>query len=81
MYFLILIHSNFYAWKIFWKCFVYNLSSYRNKRITVIELRNESERNVISFSQLRKSKISLVKKFQTIEIYLFLTLFLKSKYI
>ena len=54
----------------FLKCFVDNLSSYRSKRVTVIEVRNENEQNVISYSQLRKSKISFVKKFQTIAVYL-----------
>ena len=29
------------------KCFVYNLSSYPNKRVTVMELRNEDEQTVI----------------------------------
>ena len=53
--------------------------SYQNKRVAIIELRNEHEENDISYSQLRKSTISLVKKFQT--IYLFPTLYLKSKYI
>ena len=45
------------------------LASNQNKRVAIIELRNENEQNVISYSQLRKSKISLVKKFQT--VYLF----------
>ena len=50
--------------------FFCNLSLYQNKRVTVIELRKENGQNVISYSQLRKSKISHVKKFQTIAIYL-----------
>ena len=37
-----------------------------------------NEQNVMSYSQLRKKK-SIVKKFQT--VYLFPTLYLKSKYI
>ena len=65
----------------FLKHFLDNLSSYRNKKVTVIELRNENEQSVISCSQLRKSKMSFVRKFQTIAIYLFPTLYLKSKYI
>ena len=43
----------------FLNCFFYNLSLYRNKRVAVIELQNENEQNVISYSQLRKSKLSL----------------------
>ena len=62
--------------------FIYcNLSSYQNKRVALIELPHEKGQNAISYSQLRKSEISLVKKFETIEIYLFPTLYLKSKYI
>ena len=58
--------------------YFYNLSSYQNKRVTVIKLRNENEQNVICYSQLRKLRISFVKKFQTIAIYLFPTLYLTS---
>ena len=39
------------------KMYFYNLSSYqneRNKRVTVIELRNKNEQNVISYSQIKK---------------------------
>ena len=36
---------------------------YQNKRVAIIELQNENEQNVISYSQLRKSKISLENKF------------------
>ena len=61
------------------KMLFYNLSLDQNKRVTIIELRNRNEQNVISYSQLRKSKIFFVKKFQT--TYLFPTLYLKSKYI
>ena len=43
---------------LFLKFFFYNLSSYQNEGVTVIELGNENEQNVISYSQLRKSKIS-----------------------
>ena len=57
------------------KMLFYNLSLDQNKRVTIIELRNGNEQNVISYSQLRKSKIFLVKT------YLFPTLYLKSKYI
>ena len=57
------------------KMLFYNLSLDQNKRVTIIELRNGNEQNVISYSQLRKSKIFLVKNF------LFPTLYLKSKYI
>ena len=35
----------------------YNLSSYhnkRNKRVTVIELRNKNEQNMIGYSQIKK---------------------------
>ena len=46
----------------FQMCF-YILSLYQNKRVTIIELRNDIEQNAISYSQLRKSKVSLVKKF------------------
>ena len=35
---------------------------------------------MIRYSQLRKSKIFLVKKFQTIAIYLFPTLYFRSKF-
>ena len=35
---------------LFLKCFVYILSSCRNKRITVIELRNENEQILISYT-------------------------------
>ena len=38
----------------------------QNKRVAIVELQNENEQNAISYSQLRKPKISLVKKFQTI---------------
>ena len=64
------------------KMFFYNLS-FQNKRVTVTELRNENEQNVIpiSYSQLRKSKIYLAKKLQTIAIYLFSTFYLRSEYI
>ena len=48
----------------FLKRFYYK--SYQNERVTVTELRNENEQNVVSYSQLRKFKLSLVKKFQTI---------------
>ena len=37
--------------------FFYNLSSYqskRNKKVTVIELRNKNEQNVINYSQIKK---------------------------
>ena len=54
------------------------LASNQNKRVAIIELRNENEQNVISYDQLRKSKIALLKKLQT--VYLFLKLYLKSKY-
>ena len=40
----------------------------------VIEIGNENEQKVISYSQLRKSKIYFAKKFQKIANYLFLTL-------
>ena len=59
--------------------FFHKLASYQSKRVAIIVLRNENEQNVISYSQLRKWRISLVKKFLT--IYLFPTLYLKSKYI
>ena len=45
------------------KCSSYFLASYQNKRVAIIELRNENKQNVISYSQLRKSKMSLGKKF------------------
>ena len=62
------------------KCFFFHkLASYQSKRVAIIVLRNENEQNVISYSQLRKWRMSLVKKFLT--IYLFPTLYLKSKYI
>ena len=54
------------------------LASNQNKRVAIIELRNENEQNVISYDQLRKSKIALLKKFQT--VYSFLKLYLKNKY-
>ena len=54
------------------------LASNQNKRVAIIELRNENEQNVISYDQLRKSKIALLKKFQT--VYAFLKLYLKNKY-
>ena len=54
------------------------LASSQNKRVAIIELRNENEQNVISYGQLRKSKIALLKKLQT--VYLLLKLYLKSKY-
>ena len=57
--------------KMFFLIFCYNLASYQNKKVAIIELRNENEYNVISYSQLRKLKISLVKKTQTTEIYYF----------
>ena len=56
-----------------------NFALYQNKRVAIIELRNEDEENVIIYSQLTKLQISLVKKFQTIENYLFPTLYLKIK--
>ena len=59
--------------------FFHKLASYQSKRVAIIVLRNENEQNVISYSQLRKWRISLVKKFLT--TYLFPTLYLKSKYI
>ena len=65
----------------FLKCFFYNLSLYQNKSVAVIEIRNESEQNVVSYNQLRKSKISPMKKLRTIAIYLFLTFYLRSNYI
>ena len=37
-----------------------NLSLYQEKSATVIELRNKYEQNVISYSQPRKSRISIV---------------------
>ena len=52
---------------------------YQNKKVTVIEIRNENERDVISYSQLKKSKISFVKKFQIIAIDLFFTLYYKVR--
>ena len=54
------------------------LTSNQNKRVAIIELRNENEQNVISYDQLRKSKIALLKKFQTVSS--FLKLYLKNKY-
>ena len=43
------------ACKMFYlKCFFYNSSLYQNKKVTVIELRNENEQNVISYRKLRK---------------------------
>ena len=54
------------------------LASNQNKRVAIIELRNENEQNVISYDQLRKSKIALLKKFQT--VYSLLKLYLKNKY-
>ena len=54
------------------------LASNQNKRVAIIELRNENEQNVISYDQLRKSKIALLKKFQA--VYFFIELYLKSKY-
>ena len=60
------------------KCFLDSLSSYRNKRVTVIELQNENEESVICYSQLRISKISLVKKSQTIAIDFFPHILLKK---
>ena len=54
------------------------LASNQNKRVAIIGLRNENEQNVISYDQLRKSKIALLKKFQT--VYSFLKLYLKNKY-
>ena len=59
--------------------FFHKLASYQYKRVAIIVLQNENEQNVISYSQLRKWRISLVKKFLT--TYLFPTLYLKSKYI
>ena len=41
----------------FLKCCFYNLSAYqnkRNKRVTVTELRNKIEQNVISYRQIKK---------------------------
>ena len=43
----------------------YNSASNDNKRDAIIELRNENEQNGINYGQLRKSKIYVVKKFQT----------------
>ena len=40
----------------FSKCFVYNLSSYRNKRVTVIELQKGKKENLISYSLIKKIK-------------------------
>ena len=51
----------------FW--FFYNISSSQNKRVTVIELRNKMNRMWSATGKLRKSKMSLGKKFQTIAIY------------
>ena len=48
--------------------FFYNLSLYQNERVTVIDLGNENEQNIVSYSQWRKLKIALEKKFQTIAI-------------
>ena len=45
--------------------FFYYLLLCQNRRATVTELWNENELHVISYSQLRKLKIYLVKKFQT----------------
>ena len=64
------------------KIFFYSLSSYQtNKRVTVIELRNKNEQWVWSLiAKLRKSEISLVKKFHIVAIYLFSTLYLRGSY-
>ena len=49
----------------FLKCFFTTHHYIKIKKVTVIELPNENEQNVINYSQLRKIKMSLVK-FQTI---------------
>ena len=49
------------------------------KRVAEIEIQNESAQNGISYSQLRKSKISVTNKFQTLAVYLFLAFYLRSK--
>ena len=54
------------------------IKSYNN---TVIELRNKNEQNVISYSEIKKIEIFIVKKFQTIAMYLLPTLYLTSLYI
>ena len=60
------------------KCSSCFLASNQNKRVAIwSELRYENGQNMISHSQLKKSKISLVKKFQT--VYLFPKLYLKSR--
>ena len=46
----------------------YNSASNDNKRDAIIELRNENEQNGTNYGQLRKWKISVVKKFQTINL-------------
>ena len=51
------------------KCSSFLLASYQNKIVAIIKLRNENEQNVISYSQLRKWEISLLKIIQTNEIY------------
>ena len=42
----------------FLKCFVYKSILYQNKKVTAIELRNENEQNVISYSQLKQEIFS-----------------------
>ena len=42
----------------FLKCFVYESILYQNKKVTAIELRNENEQNVISYSQLKQEIFS-----------------------
>ena len=70
---LIFFNFNSYSWQdlspsvqdVLQNVLFYNLSPYqnkKNKRVTVIKLRNKTEQNVISYSQLGKSKISLGKK-------------------
>ena len=48
-----------------------NFALYQNKRVAIIELRNEDEENVIIYSQLTKLQISLVKKFKQLKITYF----------
>ena len=48
------------------------------KELTLIELRNKNEQNMISYRQIKKTKIFLVRKSQIIAIYLLPTLYLTT---
>ena len=68
---------NFIKNRLHYRYFPVNMAKFLITVFLKKHLRWLLRQNVISYSQLRKSKISLVKKFQTIVIDLFPTIYLR----